>query len=193
MTNAYGAPASSLSQASGSPSTARAAPYELRAPRPGEAVAVHDLVASCPPLDRNSLYCNLLQCTHFAPTSAIALAGPRVAGFVSGYCPPEHTDTLFVWQVAVAPEARGRGLGKRLIRSILERPQCRGVRFISATVTPGNDSSKGMFESLARELGTALDERPLFDAQDHFGGRHDAEHELRVGPFRISAPIHHPT
>ena len=44
----------------------------ITAPDATDGVAVHDLVQRCPPLDSNSLYCNLLQCTHFAATSALA-------------------------------------------------------------------------------------------------------------------------
>lgn len=161
--------------------------YELRAPAAHEGPAVHALVAECPPLDTNSLYCNLLQCTHFAETSAIALGARGVAGFVSGYRVPARPDTLFVWQVAVAEHARGQGLGKRLIRTILARPACADLRFISATVTPDNKPSRGMFRSLARELGAGFEERELFDTDEHFASRHDSEHELRIGPFILTS------
>src|SRR3546814_7010756 len=72
-------------------------------------------------LDDNSLYCNLLQCSHFAGTCALAEIDGRAVGWISGYLPPEKPDTLFVWQVAVHPEARGRRVGKRLIRELLRR------------------------------------------------------------------------
>jgi len=92
----------------------------ITAPVPEHGVAVHDLVAACPPLDRNSIYANLLQCSHFAPTSAIALRGDEVVGWVSGYIPPAAQATWFLWQVAVAPVARGRGLAQRLIEQGFE-------------------------------------------------------------------------
>src|SRR3546814_16914023 len=42
--------------------------FSFRNPVAEDAQAIHDLIAACPPLDTNSLYCNLLQCTHFAET-----------------------------------------------------------------------------------------------------------------------------
>ena len=37
-----------------------------------DGLAVNRLIASCPPLDTNSTYCNFLQCLHFAETSVLA-------------------------------------------------------------------------------------------------------------------------
>jgi L-2,4-diaminobutyric acid acetyltransferase len=77
----------------------------LRAPRAEDGPTVHRLIAACPPLSTNSLYCNLLQCSHFAATSAIASRGAEALGFVAGYRLPDAPRTLFVWQVASAPTA----------------------------------------------------------------------------------------
>src|SRR3546814_7090005 len=46
--------------------------FSFRNPVAEDAQAIHDLIAACPPLDTNSLYCNLLQCTHFAETCVLA-------------------------------------------------------------------------------------------------------------------------
>src|SRR5690606_17223851 len=76
----------------------------LRAPVAEDAADLHQLVADCPPLDPNSLYCNLLHCSHFSGTSVAAVrrdeqGKERLVGFISGYIPPGQPDTLFVWQV----------------------------------------------------------------------------------------------
>jgi len=155
----------------------------LRKPLPTDGAAVHALVAACPPLDPNSLYCNLLQCTHFADTSALAEVSGEVAAFVSGYRPPTHPDSLFVWQVAVSGAARGQALGKRLMLDILTRPENSGFRFLRTTITADNAASWAMFESLARDLAAPTQRQVLFEADRHFGGRHDSEHELVIGPF----------
>ena len=41
-------------------------PLTFRHPVREDGQAVHDLIDSCEALDDNSLYCNFLQCTHFA-------------------------------------------------------------------------------------------------------------------------------
>ncbi len=155
----------------------------LRAPRSEEGYAVHQLVAACPPLDPNSVYCNLLQCTHFAETSVAALRGDRLVGFISGYRLPERPEVLFIWQVAVGEEARGCGLASRMLQHILQRPASRGVTHLETTITPANQASWALFRGLARTLNAPLSDSVLFERETHFGGEHDSETLVRIGPF----------
>ncbi len=160
--------------------------YTIRQPTAEDGALVHDLIAACPPLDENSLYCNLLQCSHFAATCALAESDGRIDGFVSGYIPPDQPDTLFIWQVAVAQAGRGQGLAKALIREILGRPSCRNVRYVETTITDDNKASWVMFEGLARGLRAETRHRVLFDKTMHFRGRHASESLLRIGPFDLA-------
>ncbi|MCB1747246.1 MAG: diaminobutyrate acetyltransferase [Gammaproteobacteria bacterium] len=152
-------------------------------PRATDAAAVHALIARCPPLDRNSLYCNLLQCSDFAESCALARLDGRVAGFVSGYLPPRKPNVLFIWQVAVDSAARGHGLARRLIQDILDRDACADVEWIHTTVTPGNEASRAMFTRLAEELGAGVEVRPHFDRHVHLAGQADSEELFLIGPF----------
>lgn len=155
----------------------------FRAPEPMDGARVHDLVAACPPLDRNSLYCNLLQCTHFADTCILAEQGEQLLGWISGYRPPAEPSTLFVWQVAVHEAARGRGLAGRLLAALLDRSAATPVRFIKTTVTPGNDASRALFRSVARRSGAPMREQSGFEKDTHLRGRHDSERLIVVGPI----------
>lgn len=154
---------------------------------PEHGVAVHDLVAACPPLDRNSLYANLIQCSHFAATCAVALEGDQAVGWVSGHLLPAVSavapDTWFLWQVAIAPGMRGQGLAQRLIADILARPACAGVHFIETTITPDNEASWHLFRGVAKRLGASMAHEVGFDRDRHFAGRHDTEMVVRIGPF----------
>ncbi len=144
---------------------------------------VHDLIADCPPLDQNSLYANLLQCTHFAKTCGLARRDAKAVGWISGYRPPEAGDVYFLWQVAVHADARGLGLPRRLLADILNRPACKGVRWIKTTITADNAASWGLFRSIAARLDAPLETGPGFDAQAHFAGRHASETLVTIGPF----------
>jgi len=168
--------------AEGSEETSR---YRLRIEPPlGEdGAAVHDLIAACPPLDGNSLYANLLQCTHFAGTCALARQDGRVVGWVSGYIPPDEPGVYFLWQVAVHADARGQRLPKRLIADILSRDACRDVRYIKTTITPDNEASWGLFRSVAKWLGAELADEVFFDRVRHFDNRHATERLVTIGPF----------
>ncbi|MFI8619720.1 diaminobutyrate acetyltransferase [Marinomonas sp. NPDC078689] len=144
---------------------------------------VNQLVADCAPLDTNSVYCNLLQCDHFSDTSVAAELDDALVGFISGYLLPAKTDTLFVWQVAVHESARGKGLAKKMLRDILSRPSCAGVRYLETTITRSNEGSWALFRSLAKQLNSPLNESVQFDKETHFKGKHDTEYLVRIGPF----------
>ncbi|MEX0693995.1 MAG: diaminobutyrate acetyltransferase [Rhodospirillales bacterium] len=159
----------------------------LRRPTPEDGVAVNELVEQCKPLDENSVYCNLLQCSHFSETSSVAELAGDVGGFVSGYIMPEQEDTLFVWQVAVAPDARGLSLAKRMVLDILRRPVASRVRNLQTTITPDNKASHGVFNSIARTLNAEVDRDVLFDREDHFDGQQKSEVLWNIGPFKRAA------
>lgn len=155
----------------------------LRMPVAADGSALNSLVSRCPPLDPNSVYCNLLQCTHFAGTSVAADAEGTLAGFISGYLVPMSSDTLFVWQVAVAPEFRGQGLATRMLHELLARPACKQVRYVETTVTDANIASLSLFNAFANRRKARLTSTPYFDKTLHFDGRHDSERLLRIGPL----------
>ncbi len=145
---------------------------------------VHQLVAQCPPLDPNSIYCNLLQCTHFSGTSVAADIEGELVGFISGYRPPQQISTLFIWQVAVGEKARGQGLASRMLVNILARDECKEVDHLETTITEDNQASWALFQGLADKLQTTLTQSPQFDRELHFAGQHDTEVLVRIGPFK---------
>jgi len=157
----------------------------FRAPDAEDGFRVHKLIASCKPLDENSIYCNLLQCSHFSGTCCVAEVNGHIAGFVSGYRLPEKPDTLFIWQVAVSEDARGNGLASRMIESLLLRPGCEGVHFLEATITADNSASWGLFEGLAKKLSTELLRGDMFDRDRHFNGQHESELRMQLGPLTV--------
>ncbi len=156
---------------------------ELRRPTAEDGRYVHQLVAQCSPLDPNSLYCNLLQSSHFSATSVAAFSARELVGFISGYLIPERPDTLFAWQVAVGLPARGQGLATGMLRHILARPECSGVAFLETSITAANDASWALFRGLAKQLDASINETVMFDCAAHFGGEHDTEALVRIGPF----------
>ncbi|ONF44371.1 diaminobutyrate acetyltransferase [Marinobacter lutaoensis] len=155
----------------------------LRQPTKDDGFRLHQLVAECPPLDPNSIYCNLLQCSHFADTAVAAEKDGELVGFISGYRLPKQPETLFVWQVAVHEKGRGQGLAKRMLKEIVGRESCREVTHLETTITGDNAASWALFRSFARDLGAELSYHEHFERARHFGGQHDSEFLLRIGPF----------
>jgi len=155
----------------------------LRRPRSNNGAQLNQLIARCKPLDENSVYSNLLQCTHFADTSVAAESDGQLVGFISGYLVPHRPDVLFVWQVAVDESARGLGLAKRMLNHILKRSGMYKVTELHTTITPDNGPSQALFKSLARDLECEANNQEFFDHKDHFDGQHTSEHLWRIGPF----------
>jgi L-2,4-diaminobutyric acid acetyltransferase len=156
-----------------------------RRPRVADAASVHALVESCKPLDLNSPYAYLLLCSHFYETCAVGEASGSLLGFISGYLKPDDRSVLFVWQVAVSRQARGQGVGTRLLHELLNRPACSGVSFLETTVTPSNAPSRAMFRSFARARHADCIETALFQREDFGDNGHEHEEEqlLRIGPL----------
>ena len=157
----------------------------LRQPNDADGPALFDLVARCAPLDHNSRYCNLLQCSDFADTGIAAVDEQhRLVGFISGYCPPQRPDTLFVWQVAVDPACRGQGLALRMLTALVKRcARERDIRFLETTITPSNHASQALFQRLFTQLQAPVSSHVRFARHPHFAGENEDEVIYRAGPF----------
>lgn len=155
---------------------------EIEPPQSTDGMALNSLVQACPPLDGNSVYCNLLQCTHFQDTCICAKSGGELLGFVSAYLLPSDPNTLFIWQVAVGEPARGQGLAQRMILALLERPACRHVRQLETTITPSNKASQALFTKVAAALAAPVRLAEGFDREKHFNDEHESEQLWKIGP-----------
>lgn len=160
-------------------------------PSVSDAGSMWRLVRDEPNLELNTGYAYLLVCSHFRDTSVVAKAGEELAGFVAGYRPPRASGALFVWQIGVAPEHRGEGLGLRLLLHLVERGREQGVRFLESTVTASNEPSQRLFHSVARELDVPCEESPLFTPDLFPGEGHETETLFRIGPFSTDPHITH--
>lgn len=153
-------------------------------------MALQRLVHICSPLDPNSPYCNLLQCSHFQSTSIGAIKNGDLVGSVTGYAIPERSDTLFVWQVAVHPSARGHGLARTMLRNLLKRMTPQGIRYIETSITPGNEASLRLFKGFATEQQADMVRSVMFEQALHFEGAHETEYLFRIGPFAAASGSH---
>ena len=135
-------------------------------------------------LERNSAYFYLLFCMDFAETCVVAELDGRLAGFVLGHRPPARPDTVFVWQIGVAPWMRRQGLAGRLLETLLTQ-QASPARWLEATVSPENIASARLFRALASRRDVPCEESD-FMAAELFPGSHPPERLFRIGPL----PLH---
>ncbi|MFC4376372.1 diaminobutyrate acetyltransferase [Nocardia halotolerans] len=153
----------------------------LRHPRSGDGAQLWRIVRDSQVLDVNSSYAYLLWCRDFAATSLVAESDGQVVGFVIGYVRPEAPETLFVWQIAVDTEFRGRGMAAKILHGLLDSVADAGVTTLETTISPGNTASQALFSAVARERGAELRTVSLFEAND-FPDSHEAEQLYVISP-----------
>lgn len=151
---------------------------ELGSPRLDDGRGLWRLARDSHTLDLNSAYTYVLCCRDFAATSVVARDAGGVCGFVIGFARPEQPRTLFVWQVAVDPQQRGRGLARRMLDHLADER----YGYLEATVTPENTASDRLFSSFARSRNAALRRTPLFGSE-LFPDEHEPEMLYRIGPL----------
>ncbi|MGY6630258.1 MAG: diaminobutyrate acetyltransferase [Wenzhouxiangella sp.] len=171
-----------LPEAARQPETA----LTFRKARPDDGQAMWSLVQAMGGLELNTAYFYILYCLDYADTCLVAEQQGELAGFVLGHRPPGRDETVFVWQVGVAPAFRQQGLAARMIEALLHQ-QPRPVRWLEATVTPDNTASRRLFSGLARRLGANCDIAEYFKADWFPGDDHAPEDLFRIGPFDIES------
>ncbi|CAG9296440.1 diaminobutyrate acetyltransferase [Celerinatantimonas diazotrophica] len=152
----------------------------FKKPTMADGYAVNQLIKNSPPLDTNSSYCNLLQCSHFADTSIGAYHAEQLVGFISGYNLPQQPNTLFIWQVAVSQKMRSQQIAKRMLHALIA--QVKPV-FIHTTITQDNAPSRALFASFAKANNTMMNEQPYMDKDHHFNQEHPSEALIVIGPL----------
>ncbi|MFF4830965.1 diaminobutyrate acetyltransferase [Streptomyces sp. NPDC001315] len=170
--------------------TAAQADLHIDRPSVTDGAALWRIAKDSGTLDLNSSYSYLLWCRDFAGTSAVARGEEgRPVGFVTGYVRPERPRTLLVWQVAVDPAYRGRGLAASLLDGLTARIAAeRGLTSVETTITPGNTASERLFTSYAARHGATVTREVLFGSELFPDGPHDPEVLYRIGP--LTHPSH---
>jgi L-2,4-diaminobutyric acid acetyltransferase len=158
-------------------------PLTIRTAMPDDSLAMWRLARDSGGLELNTPYAFALLASHFRRTSLVAEEGGKPVAFVAAYRPPTHPESVFVWQIAVGPEHRGRGIASELLRALVRAPACRTVRHLEATVTPSNRASRRLFEGFARSLGVPCEVGPGYDGAQLGEGGHEDEALFRIGPI----------
>lgn len=164
-----------------SESGSESAELNFRPPRISDGRRLWEIARDSRVLDVNSGYAYVLWCRDFADTSVVATDEADVpVGFITGFRRPEAPGTLFVWQVAVDADQRGRGVAGRMLDHLLDRLAPHGVTRLETTVSPDNEASIAMFTALARRRGTHITRTELFAPED-FPDSHLAEDLYTIG------------
>ncbi len=151
-------------------------------PKVEDGAAMWELVKNST-LDLNSAYKYIMMCEFFSETCVVAKENDNLVGFVTAFIPPERQDVVFVWQIGVDPSQRGKGLASKILEELINRPGCKDVQYLEATITPSNIASQSLFKRLARDQKTNCKILECFSEDLFPGDDHEAELTYRIGPF----------
>lgn len=86
---------------------------------------------------------------------AVAVDGEEVVGFASGlhYIHPDKDPELWINELGVAPDHRRRGLGRRLMRALLEHAAAVGCREAWVLTEHGNAPAAELYRTLGFHAG----------------------------------------
>lgn len=145
----------------------------FRQPEVADGLRMWEIARDTGVLDENSTYAYTLWAKEFAGTSVVAEVQGRVVGFVTGFIRPSEADTIFVWQVGVDADQRGKKLAARMLHDILDRLDSQVVR-LRTTISPDNEASQKLFASVARDRGMEFVREDYLQAAD-LGEGHEPE------------------
>lgn len=154
----------------------------FRSPRTEDGKRMWALVRNGGGLDLNSSYVYAMLGRWFSDTCVVAerKEDGRLVGMVTGYRLPSEPNTLFVWQVAVDPACRGKGLAVALLNELTAELD---VRYVITTITPSNLSSRRLFQKWADSSRLAISVSDGFREEHLAEDGHEREELYRFGPI----------
>lgn len=155
--------------------------YIIQHPSIKDGLGIYKLVKKTKVLDVNSSYLYNLIGEHFSQTSLVVKQNNSIVGFVSGYFLPDQPSTLFIWQIGVDESMRGKGLAKKLVKTLLQTHKDK-VKTIHTTVSPSNIPSNKLFDWVAKEYKTTIEHQVFLD-KDDFEAGHEEE-ILKIIPIQ---------
>lgn len=138
---------------------------DYREPRLDDGARIHRMVLEAGTLDVNSAYLYFLLSDHFRDTCVIAESDSVPCGFLTACRLPRAPDTLFIWQVAVHPDWRGKGIASGLLDALSQRAWFEDIRRIELTISPDNTASQALFKRFAVRLARPITVLPYLSAK----------------------------
>lgn len=141
-------------------------------------------------LDVNSAYCYIMLCEYFSDTCLVAEIGGKIVGFVTSFIQESNPDVLFVWQIAVSADHRGKGIANELLRNLISSKCCARIRRIETTISQSNAASNRVFAKFAEELQVPIVKAEGFSSHLFPGEVHEDEQLVRIGPISMNRDLH---
>ncbi|MDX2470833.1 MAG: diaminobutyrate acetyltransferase, partial [SAR324 cluster bacterium] len=93
-------------------------------------------------------------------------------------------ECLFVWQVAISPEFRGKRLANQMLDWLLKQEACLQVTSVETTISPSNKSSGQLFSRFAETWGASIKMGSFLAAAAFEDKNHEAENLYHISPIK---------
>ncbi len=132
---------------------------EIRELREGDSGQVLELIRECGPyVVPYNVYAYWILENYYAPICKVAVDNNRVIGFVSSM-PGIDRGLLFIWQICVHKDYRGRGIASMLMDSLLMTAKVYGFRKFELSISERNDASLSLFRSFSDKYNLSMFEK----------------------------------
>ena len=154
-----------------------------RTPSIDDGAEIWRMVDESANLDQDSGYAYFMVARNFAATSVVAERGEHTISMLTAYRLPQDQRRLFVWQVNVRDPHKNSGIASGMLDHLLHRDETAGVRWVEATIVPGNRPAENLFKSLAKRLDCPIKETEAFADELFADAEHKVERLFVVGPI----------
>ncbi|HEX9061963.1 MAG TPA: GNAT family N-acetyltransferase [Clostridia bacterium] len=119
----------------------------IRNLREGDASQVLNLIEQCGPyVAPYNVYAYWILENYYSSTCYIAEENNRIIGFISGM-PSNDKQSIFIWQLCVHSEFRGRRIAVSLLDSLISKAKELKFEKIELSISESNSDSQNLFKS----------------------------------------------
>ena len=135
---------------------------KLRHVEEKDAPSLRFLAMHCAPLDVHTPYTYWVVANHYGDGSFILEDNGKPIGFIMTV---ETASSLFVWQIGILLEYRGKGLSKKLIEAVFDYATQR-QKNMEVTIAEDNIASYSAFSHFCNHKNIRFDEVRLVEVRD---------------------------
>lgn len=131
----------------------------VRKLRESDASQILDLVKECGPyVVPYNVYAYWILENYYSSTCMVVEDNNRVIGFVSSM-PSMDKGLLFIWQICVHKDYRGKGVAALLLDSLFMAAKEHGFVKLELSISEGNNASMNLFRSFSEKNNLMMHEK----------------------------------
>jgi len=134
---------------------------KIRACNEHDADAIHAFVGTGPPLTLHTPFTYWVILRYWGSVCFVAEDNDQIVGLITSVGAVESADLLYVWQIGVDGDRRGKRLAQGLLDCLQAEAHTRGYLRFQVSIASDNGVSFNLFERAAREQGSVLQEKSV--------------------------------